>query len=231
MKKTSERLVTNSSNSASSLVPKKKKNTAKATVVSDKTAEVFMDIAESGDIKCTICSYGMSIGNNKILLCDGEQCTGAYHQQCLQPNVLKLPSGEWYCPNCSRADKRAMRGIAGNVESSGDSLSKRQRGDSSITKIDEACKANIVEGADPVENFLKKYEVGQVVKACAGCTLSDNDETASVGTKGTVLQIVYAKKNDPPLIQVRWDTGSSVPALGLYRAYGLYKKGYKIQYI
>ena len=203
----------------------------KPDVVSDESAEGFIEIAESGDIKCTICSHGLSIGNNKILLCDGEQCTGAYHQQCLQPNVLKLPLGEWYCPNCSRADKRDIRDTAANVESSGDSLSKRQRGDSAIANIEEATRPKTVEGADPVENVLRKYEVGQVVKACTGCKRSDNDKAVSVGTKGTVIQVVYARVNNPPLIQVKWHTGTLVPALGVYKAYGLYMTGYKIQYI
>jgi hypothetical protein len=233
LKKTSERLVTNSSDTASTLVTQKKRVTAKPAVVSDKTAEVFMEIAESGDIKCSICSHGLSIGNNKILLCDGEQCTGAYHQQCLQPNVLKLPLGEWYCPNCSvaRAENRDIRGNTTSEESSGNSLSKRQRGSSTKAIIDEDNCTKIVEGADTVDNFLSKYEVGQLVKACTGCKLCDNDETVDVGTMGTVIQVVYARTNHPPLIQVKWNTTSVLPALGLYKAYGLYASGYKIQYI
>ena len=56
-----------------------------------------------------------------------------------------------------------------------------------------------------MENVLSKYEVGKIVKACTGCKLSDNDEVVSVGTKGKVIQVVYARMNNPPMIQVRWD--------------------------
>ena len=63
------------------------------------------------------------------------------------------------------------------------------------------------------------------MKACLNCILPDGD-AVSIGTEGIVIEIVSVSKKTP-MIRVKWSTiGNSV---GLYKAYGLYSKGYTIQ--
>lgn len=37
----------------------------------------------------------------RLLLCDG--CDDEYHMYCLEPPVLQLPEGDWFCPICVAA--------------------------------------------------------------------------------------------------------------------------------
>jgi len=32
---------------------------------------------------------------NKIVFCDG--CDMGYHQKCVVPNLIEIPTGDWYC--------------------------------------------------------------------------------------------------------------------------------------
>lgn len=46
---------------------------------------------------------GEWIEGNWILFCDGEQrygCKNAYHTLCLEPPLLAVPEGDWFCPVC-----------------------------------------------------------------------------------------------------------------------------------
>lgn len=102
---------------------------------------------------------------------------------------------------------------------------KKQRCDSSdeinTTQLD-------IEESDSTS----KYEIGSNnVKACFGCKIENGDINVNVGTLGSVIEIVTCRRNNP-LIKVRWDSmvTSSEPAIGLYRAYGLYDR-YSIQKI
>ena len=38
-----------------------------------------------------------------MLLCDG--CDDEYHLYCLEPPLLQLPEGCWYCPSCLQGRK------------------------------------------------------------------------------------------------------------------------------
>eukprot|EP00900_Chrysochromulina_parva_P001898 jgi/Chrpa1/11709/Chrysochromulina_OHIO_Genome00022834-RA len=49
---------------------------------------------------------GQWIEGNWMLFCDGEQrfgCKKAYHTLCLEPPLLAVPEGEWFCPVCVAA--------------------------------------------------------------------------------------------------------------------------------
>jgi hypothetical protein len=42
---------------------------------------------------------GICVRSNAIVLCDGDGCTTAVHQQCY--GVEALPEGEWRCDGCT----------------------------------------------------------------------------------------------------------------------------------
>ena len=52
------------------------------------------------DPHCTLCGSGVSDPGNEILLCDGLNCVGCYHQKCVTPNVPEVPEGAWLCTSC-----------------------------------------------------------------------------------------------------------------------------------
>ncbi|KAI3467513.1 hypothetical protein Pfo_024176 [Paulownia fortunei] len=45
---------------------------------------------------CKVC--GMDKDDDNVLLCD--KCDSEYHRYCLNPPLLKIPEGNWYCPSC-----------------------------------------------------------------------------------------------------------------------------------
>ncbi|PNF24037.1 hypothetical protein B7P43_G08616, partial [Cryptotermes secundus] len=49
----------------------------------------------TGERNCIVC--GMKVGKN-LVMCD--LCPRAYHTDCLQPPLVKVPRGKWYCPTC-----------------------------------------------------------------------------------------------------------------------------------
>ncbi|KAK4485774.1 hypothetical protein RD792_008421 [Penstemon davidsonii] len=48
---------------------------------------------------CKVC--GMDKDDDNVLLCD--KCDSEYHRYCLNPPLLKIPEGNWYCPSCVAA--------------------------------------------------------------------------------------------------------------------------------
>ncbi|KZV43850.1 methyl-CpG-binding domain-containing protein 9 [Dorcoceras hygrometricum] len=45
---------------------------------------------------CKVC--GMDKDDDNVLLCD--RCDSEYHRYCLNPPLLRIPKGNWYCPSC-----------------------------------------------------------------------------------------------------------------------------------
>ncbi|KAL0334194.1 UNVERIFIED_CONTAM: Methyl-CpG-binding domain-containing protein 9 [Sesamum angustifolium] len=45
---------------------------------------------------CKVC--GMDKDDDNVLLCD--KCDSEYHRYCLNPPLLRIPEGNWYCPSC-----------------------------------------------------------------------------------------------------------------------------------
>ncbi|XP_072379907.1 bromodomain adjacent to zinc finger domain protein 2B isoform X1 [Diabrotica undecimpunctata] len=52
----------------------------------------------TGDRNCLVCSKKISTTGSKLVLC--ELCPRAYHTDCIQPNLPKIPRGKYYCLNC-----------------------------------------------------------------------------------------------------------------------------------
>ncbi|GER32251.1 methyl-CPG-binding domain 9 [Striga asiatica] len=45
---------------------------------------------------CKVC--GMDKDDDNVLLCD--KCDSEYHRYCLNPPLVRIPEGNWYCPSC-----------------------------------------------------------------------------------------------------------------------------------
>ncbi|XP_030764884.1 bromodomain adjacent to zinc finger domain protein 2B-like isoform X3 [Sitophilus oryzae] len=52
----------------------------------------------TGDRNCIVCGRKMSTTGTRLLVC--ELCPRAYHTDCIQPQIHKVPRGKWYCTNC-----------------------------------------------------------------------------------------------------------------------------------
>lgn len=48
---------------------------------------------------CTICKRPDD--EKSMLVCESEDCGHMYHTYCLNPRLEKVPSGSWYCPDCT----------------------------------------------------------------------------------------------------------------------------------
>lgn len=72
---------------------------------------------------CKVC--GMDKDDDNVLLCD--KCDSEYHRYCLNPPLLRIPEGNWYCPSCDDGQSRATYG----------SVRKRKRGEFSYKFLEE----------------------------------------------------------------------------------------------
>lgn len=52
----------------------------------------------TGERNCIVCGKRQSLTGSKLVLCD--LCPRAYHGDCMQPPLVKIPRGKWYCVNC-----------------------------------------------------------------------------------------------------------------------------------
>lgn len=55
---------------------------------------------EADFTNCEIC--GRNDHEESMLLCDG--CDAGYHMGCLDPPLIEIPEGSWYCDNCFDSD-------------------------------------------------------------------------------------------------------------------------------
>ena len=100
---------------------------------------------DDADIVCTACGNGDEARGNLILLCDGPNCTNAYHMQCLRPPMLRQPAKhrEWFCPQCKEAAKRAVATPRRAAPSRGDGGSGKATGGSATSEYEQQRLANI----------------------------------------------------------------------------------------
>lgn len=70
-------------------------------------------------------------GDEYLLLCDG--CDNGFHTYCLDPPLLEIPEGNWFCSKCKPASPVKLRRVSGvqrstsqetDEESSDDRLSE-----------------------------------------------------------------------------------------------------------
>jgi hypothetical protein len=74
-------------------------------------------------IFCGVCAGGEN--DDLMLLCDFQDCKGGYHMYCLNPPMLKVPEGEWLCPQhdgSNGATAGAKPGTAPLISPSGEPM-------------------------------------------------------------------------------------------------------------
>ncbi|XP_056845165.1 methyl-CpG-binding domain-containing protein 9-like isoform X2 [Raphanus sativus] len=59
---------------------------------------------------CKIC--GVDKDDDSVLLCD--TCDAEYHTYCLNPPLIRIPDGNWYCPSCVIAKGMAQDALESN---------------------------------------------------------------------------------------------------------------------
>ncbi|OQS07706.1 hypothetical protein THRCLA_00301, partial [Thraustotheca clavata] len=52
------------------------------------------------DVACSGCNR--KGGDGLRIVCDGEGCEKEFHTSCLEPPLVTIPQGPWYCPACSK---------------------------------------------------------------------------------------------------------------------------------
>ena len=71
----------------------------------------FDSILDTGAPEQSVCEVcGQADRIDQILLCDGPGCACEYHMSCLQPPLLAVPEGEWFCPKCVENGAGAQAG-------------------------------------------------------------------------------------------------------------------------
>ncbi|XP_018573491.1 bromodomain adjacent to zinc finger domain protein 2B isoform X3 [Anoplophora glabripennis] len=63
----------------------------------------------TGERNCIVCGKKIATTGTRLILC--EICPRAYHTDCIQPPIHKVPRGKWYCSNCisKKPQKRSVK--------------------------------------------------------------------------------------------------------------------------
>ncbi|XP_057774595.1 methyl-CpG-binding domain-containing protein 9 isoform X2 [Salvia miltiorrhiza] len=80
---------------------------------------------------CKVC--GMDKDDDNVLLCD--KCDSEYHRYCLDPPLLRIPEGNWYCPSCVTGQSLPCSTTYGSV--SNQHRRKRNLGELSCKFLEE----------------------------------------------------------------------------------------------
>ncbi|CAK4090701.1 unnamed protein product [Aphanomyces euteiches] len=101
---------------------------AKKAIAAARTAYMNQSFSErlklkkievENDIPCAACKKkGL---DERRIVCDGKHCELEYHMGCLQPPLVEVPAGEWFCPACDSTKTESS-------VSSQSSSTKRQNG-------------------------------------------------------------------------------------------------------
>ncbi len=58
------------------------------------------DSSDDSSAVCVECGSGSFA--ERLLICDNTSCAALYHIWCLDPPLRDVPTGEWFCPGCTR---------------------------------------------------------------------------------------------------------------------------------
>lgn len=106
---------------------------------------------------CKVC--GMDKDDDNVLLCD--KCDSEYHRYCLDPPLLRIPEGNWYCPSCVAGQSILSRATYGSVK-------KRKRGEFSYKFLEEL--ARFAKRMETREHW--EFTVEEVCCQCFSCFLT-----------------------------------------------------------
>lgn len=103
---------------------------------------------------CKVC--GMDKDDDNVLLCD--KCDSEYHTYCLNPPLVRIPEGNWYCPSCITG-KKIYHGASFGSQVMSNSRRKRHERDFTNKYLEELAQlANTLE--------LKEYWEFSVEEVC-----------------------------------------------------------------
>lgn len=77
---------------------------------------------------CKVC--GIDRDDDSVLLCD--TCDAEYHTYCLNPPLLRIPEGNWYCPSCV-VGRRLVQDVPKNVQVIRQRSGKKYQGE--VTRV------------------------------------------------------------------------------------------------
>lgn len=80
---------------------------------------------------CKVC--GMDKDDDNVLLCD--KCDSEYHRYCLDPPLLRIPEGNWYCPSCVTG--QSLPSGTGYASGSNQRRKRRNQGEFSSKFLEE----------------------------------------------------------------------------------------------
>ncbi|XP_068636750.1 methyl-CpG-binding domain-containing protein 9-like [Aristolochia californica] len=73
---------------------------------------------------CKVC--GIDKDDDSVLLCD--TCDSEYHTYCLNPPLMRIPEGNWYCPSCVMSQGKAQDAVPHAVVI-GQSIRRKDQGE------------------------------------------------------------------------------------------------------
>ncbi len=95
---------------------------------------------ELDETACQECSK--TDRGEQMLLCDG--CDHGYHMDCLEPPLVNVPKGDWFCPACTKAKKPAAA-IAAAAAKAGQSSQLRQPTSGAQQAVESGTDSDIVQ--------------------------------------------------------------------------------------
>ncbi|TMW68494.1 hypothetical protein Poli38472_005962 [Pythium oligandrum] len=135
---------------------------AEAQLVLDDTDEHNMRFYDSimerrhrsMDMPCEYCNR-VDDHYSLLILCDGKDCGREFHMGCLKPPMLKVPPGDWYCPECSK-DSSKIKGGEQQKVSPGESSTKVASNEGSGSAAGDSAKKPKKERLKVKEGSLKR---------------------------------------------------------------------------
>lgn len=102
---------------------------------------------------CKVC--GIDRDDDSVLLCD--TCDAEYHTYCLNPPLVRIPEGNWYCPSCV-VGKRMGQDVSNNVQVIRQRSGKKYQGE--VTRVYLEALAQLAEKMEEKEYW--EFSVDEV---------------------------------------------------------------------
>jgi hypothetical protein len=151
------------------------------------------------EVVCYICGNGDSEDPNLIILCDGDNCDYAVHQQCITPSLQTIPDGDWYCHECLPSNNTVISDttIPMDTESSSKSSSGNTKRQTKSTS-DKGGNDNITASNKEIKNNSNTYTTNNSQRKRKDETYTSNNKNKRTdnNTKTTPGNVQKAVENN-----------------------------------
>lgn len=159
---------------------------------------------DNNDTHCKVCKGDTDAA--KLLCC--ETCPAVYHLYCLNPPLARIPKGDWYCPECTKAlqldgverilDVRTVPSVLTNMTASSNTItqpSKQEGAPSSsaaaantrdaataaaeVTAATTAAATATVAASKPIKEYYIKWK-NQSYLHCSWVSQSELDKACKM---------------------------------------------------